>query len=113
MNDRKKNRRLLPLLLVFVLTVALLPAAPAHADSAAPSEYFQSSFSENYSIIDALYLIGYSCTYQELKKIAASNSIYGYSGTADQNLAMLFLLRNGRLLRPQDFPAPVKTLSTR
>lgn len=102
--------RILTLLLALVLTLALFPTA-ARADYQ-DTVYFPPSYASNCSIVDSLQRLGYSCTYADLKKIAAANDVQGYRGTAEQNLFMLSLLRDGRLVRPQDFPAPIVTAAS-
>lgn len=52
------------------------------------------------SIVAALQSIDTDGSYQFRKQIAAANGIRGYSGTATQNMKMLALLKEGKLIRP-------------
>ena len=55
---------------------------------------------KTYSIVDALNALGINSTYTYRAKIAAKNGIKLYCGTAKQNLAMLELLKKGKLIQP-------------
>lgn len=64
-------------------------------------EYFKTyTGSENVSIVNALAAIGADSTYSYRKQIAAANGIADYSGTSAQNLKMLSLLKDGKLIKP-------------
>lgn len=52
-----------------------------------------------FTLIDSLNKIGVDSSYNFRKKIAAANGISNYSGTADQNILMLKLLSEGKLLK--------------
>lgn len=52
-----------------------------------------------FTLIDSLNKIGVYSSYENRKKIAADNGITNYSGTADQNLRMLKLLNDGKLIK--------------
>ena len=52
------------------------------------------------SIVDALKSIGANSSYDYRCIIAAKNGIGGYTGTPNQNIYMLKLLKEGRLLKP-------------
>lgn len=52
-----------------------------------------------FTLIDSLNKIGVYSSYENRKKIAAANGITNYSGTADQNLRMLKLLNDGKLIK--------------
>lgn len=54
---------------------------------------------EGCSVAEALASVGVDASYAFRKKIAAKNSIKDYRGTAEQNLFMLALLKEGRLIR--------------
>ena len=56
--------------------------------------------SQNYtSIVDALKSIGVDSSFSNRKKIAETNGISNYSGTASQNNSLLRLLKGGKLIR--------------
>lgn len=52
-----------------------------------------------FTLIDSLNKIGVYSSYENRKKIAAANGITNYSGTAEQNMEMLRLLNEGKLIR--------------
>lgn len=52
------------------------------------------------SIVVALQSLNVDSSYQFRKTIAAANGITGYTGTAAQNIRMLGMLKEGRLLKP-------------
>ena len=61
---------------------------------------------ESVSIVNALAEMGENSSYANRKLIAAANGIADYSGTATQNLLMLSLLKDGKLIKPgTDAPA--------
>ncbi len=55
--------------------------------------------SPEFTLIDSLNKIGVDSSYKYRKQIAAANGIENYSGTEEQNLEMLELLVNGKLLK--------------
>lgn len=57
------------------------------------------SYSGN-SIVDGLASIGEMSAKDYRVKIAAVNGIVGYTGTAEQNKKLLFLLKSGSLIKP-------------
>ena len=62
--------------------------------------YFPACGQSYNSIVDALVSIGADSSYNYRCKIAAANSISGYSGTPAQNTSMLSLLKAGKLIKP-------------
>lgn len=62
--------------------------------------YFKKCNSKYNSIVDALESIGANSSYKYRKSIASINSIKNYTGTSNQNQAMLTLLKNGTLIKP-------------
>ena len=70
-------------------------------------EYFKRyTGPESVSIVNALVAIGENSSYDNRKLIAAANGIADYSGTATQNLLLLSLLKDGKLIKPgTDAPA--------
>ena len=64
-------------------------------------EYFKRyTGTESVSIVNALAEIGENSSYANRKLIAAANGIADYSGTANQNLKLLSLLKDGLLIKP-------------
>ena len=70
--------------------------------------YYPACSSSYSSIIDALNNIGVDSSYSNRKSIAEINGIYGYSGSYDQNLKLLNLLKQGKLIKStsSDDPEP-------
>lgn len=62
--------------------------------------YFQKYEGSSQSIVDALNTMGYSSNFAYRKKIAAANSIKLYKGLPYQNIKMLNLLKQGKLIKP-------------
>lgn len=52
-----------------------------------------------FTLIDSLNKIGVVSTYNNRRKIAEKNGIKNYEGTAEQNLRLLELLNNGKLIK--------------
>lgn len=63
------------------------------------------------SIVDALKSIGFDSSYDYREAIAELNGIINYSGTAEQNLQMLELLKQGKLIKSKVW-VPVTTIAT-
>lgn len=70
-------------------------AAPAVSEN-----YFAKYSGTSGSIVTALKAVGEDSSYLYRRKIAAANGIENYSGTADQNVALLLRLKQGRLIKP-------------
>jgi len=51
------------------------------------------------SIVNALQAVGVDSSFANRQKIAGKNGITGYRGSADQNEKLLFLLKNGKLVK--------------
>lgn len=62
-----------------------------------PVEYYDRP---EITLIEALEDIGVTYTYNFRKKIAIANGITDYKGTAEQNMKLLDLLNNGKLIKP-------------
>ncbi len=77
-----------------------IPTDPPPAPDTSTGAYFPQCASAFESIALALESLGYDGSYAFRTKIAAANGIADYSGTADQNLKMLDLLKAGKLLKP-------------
>ena len=69
-------------------------------DSGANKAYFKKYTGNSTSIADALKSLGYDSSFAYRKKIAATNCIKLYAGTAKQNTQMLSLLKQGKLIKP-------------
>lgn len=74
--------------------------------SAAPTQtvnnktYFKKCDNKHTSIVDALGSIGANSSFSYRLKIAGANGIKGYVGTAQQNIKLLTLLKQGKLIKP-------------
>lgn len=68
-------------------------------------KYYPACDSSYTSLADALKSIGEDGSYAHRKEIAIANGISDYSGTADQNISLLTLLKNGKLIK-SDYVAP-------
>ena len=66
----------------------------------ASSIYFKKSGKNYNSIVEALKSIGAESGFAYRRKIAAKNGIKNYFGTASQNIKMLNLLKEGKLIKP-------------
>lgn len=62
--------------------------------------YYPKYTGKTVSIVDALNSIGVNSALTFRKNIAAANGIAGYKGTEAQNLKMLSLLKQGKLIKP-------------
>ena len=63
-------------------------------------KYFKKYTGNSVSIVDALKSIGADYSFEYRNKIAKVNGINNYYGTSKQNLAMLNLLKEGKLVKP-------------
>ena len=64
------------------------------------SKYFKAYNGKTDSIVDALESLKIDSSFSNRKKIAKKNQIAEYAGTPRQNLKMLNLLKQGKLLKP-------------
>lgn len=64
------------------------------------SKYFKAYNGKTDSIVDALESLKIDSSFSNRKKIAKKNQIAEYTGTPRQNLKMLNLLKQGKLLKP-------------
>lgn len=78
---------------VIIARVGKKPSAPAPA-------CFKKYEGDTVSIVMALKSVGADSSYAHRRKIAAANNIENYTGTAEQNLHMLSLLKKGALIKP-------------
>ncbi len=67
---------------------------------AVSANYFAKYCGTSGSIVTALKAVGEDSSYLYRRKIAAANGIENYSGTADQNVALLLRLKQGKLIKP-------------
>ncbi|MDE5772358.1 MAG: Ig-like domain-containing protein [Ruminococcus sp.] len=77
---------------IVTTTPSTTPLAPVNK-----IEYYPACDSSYTSIVDALKSIGVDSSKDNRSKIAAVNGISNYSGTAEQNIQLLSLLKNGKL----------------
>lgn len=84
--------------LLCVLALLFSLAVPAFA--AQNDAYFRAYTGSSGSIVTALQSIGEQSSYSYRAQIAQANGISYYCGTAQQNITMLNLLKQGRLLKP-------------
>ncbi len=99
---RMKGSMTLRLLCAILLSTLLLPSAAF----AAGGEYYPACPASVHSLVDALKGLGEEeACFSRREEIAAENGIEGYRGTAEQNLLLLGLLKQGKLLRPEAKPA--------
>ena len=75
---------------------AEIPSAPDDSTGI----YFPKCASAFESIVLALQYLGYDSSFAFRAKIAEANGIENYSGTAEQNVQMLDLLKAGKLVKP-------------
>lgn len=67
--------------------------------SSVGDEFYPIYLGTSISIWDALESLGIDGTYNHRKQIAVANNIENYKGTAEQNIYMLGLLKEGKLIR--------------
>lgn len=63
-------------------------------------DYYPRYFGTSGSIVTALNSLGIGSSFANRKKIAKANSITLYAGTAAQNIRLLNLLKQGKLIKP-------------
>lgn len=78
-------------------TIQQVEAASRGGEHRGTAHYFPRCSTSYTSIVDVLKSIGYPSSYSYRKQIAALNGISNYTGKASQNIAMLNLLKAGRL----------------
>ena len=61
--------------------------------------YYKAYKGKSESIVDALKAIGADSSFNNRKAIAKANGISNYTGTASQNIKMLNLLKQGKLIK--------------
>ena len=66
---------------------------------ATSSKYYKKYTGKSGSLVDALRAIGADSSFNNRRAIAKANGIKGYVGTASQNIKMLNLLKQGRLIK--------------
>lgn len=62
--------------------------------------YYARYFGSSTSIVTALNSLGIGSSFANRKKIAKANGISNYAGTAAQNIQLLNLLKQGKLIKP-------------
>lgn len=74
--------------------------ATSVAASTPKVNYYSRYFGTSGSIVTALNTIGVASSFSNRKKIAKANGITMYMGTAAQNIRLLNLLKQGKLIKP-------------
>lgn len=97
---KKTVKRAVSFFLLVMMVVSLIPT------SALAVTYFEKPKIKSVSIVDSLHSIKENYSYAYRKQIAAANGIEGYRGTAQQNLRMVELLQDGKLIKPAETAAP-------
>ena len=69
-------------------------------NSAPKVNYYDRYFGKTLSIVTALNSLGISSSFANRKNIAKANGISNYTGTASQNIKLLNLLKQGKLIKP-------------
>ncbi len=74
----------------------------SNTEQGQPSDtvYFPACSASEESIVNALSSLGYDSSMENRKKIAAANGISDYTGTAEQNVQLLDLMKAGKLINP-------------
>ncbi len=88
------------------LLLCLLLLLPMGAGAAEEGVYFPACGEGYTSLVDALKSVGAESSFDFRAEIAACNGYRDYRGTAGQNRALLWLLRNGALRRPAGTTPP-------
>lgn len=68
--------------------------------TAVSKQYFRKYTGNSSSIVDGLVAVGANISFAYRKKIAEANGVKGYIGTATQNMKLLKLLKQGKLIMP-------------
>lgn len=74
--------------------------APTPAKPISNVNYYPRYFGTSGSIVTALNTVGVASSFNNRKKIAKANGITAYFGTASQNIKLLNLLKQGKLIKP-------------
>ena len=72
----------------------------ATSESESSSIYFPKWVGTGLSIVNALNTIGEDSGFSNRKKIAVANGIANYRGTSSQNMALVNLIKQGKLIKP-------------
>lgn len=81
-------------------TITKPTATTTGKNATVTKQYFKKYTGKSSSIVDGLVAIGVDHSFGYRKKIAAVNDIKMYVGTPTQNLKLLNLLKQGRLVKP-------------
>jgi len=93
----QQNTRMLRLLRDGLLRI---PDGAAQQPQTQPRGTYPPYQGSSNSIVDALRSLGIDSSYNHRSRIAAANAISSYTGSAQQNVRLLQLLRSGQLIRP-------------
>ncbi|MDE5946155.1 MAG: glucosaminidase domain-containing protein [Oscillospiraceae bacterium] len=72
----------------------------AESISSYEGEYYPACTSDHLSIVDALKSLDIDSSYESCYRISVINGFYNYSGTAEENIALLKMLKAGTLKNP-------------
>ena len=92
--------------IVYICSPDYASASVIPDDSQPFGVYFTACASGFESLSDALVSVGADGSFANRKRIAAANGIADYSGTAEQNIQLLSLLKAGTLLNPDGTAEP-------
>lgn len=73
---------------------------PVEALQADEKQYFKKCRKSEISIVDALCKAGENFSFEYRKSVALANGITDYKGSAAQNVALLKLMKKGKLIKP-------------
>lgn len=82
------------------INVAYLTLAKATTVATQKNNYFKKYTEKSASLVDALKAIGAANSFSYRKKIAKANGVTLYVGTSAQNIKLLGLLKQGKLIKP-------------
>lgn len=99
-------KKVISIVLAFALMITFLPMSVFAADS---GRYFKQFTGKSISLVDALKAVGVDSSFAYRSRIAAANGITSYTGSSQQNLHMLSLLKAGTLVSPEASAEPAQT----
>lgn len=77
-----------------------------------PEKYYPACSPDFDSITDALKSIGVNSEFSYREKIASANNVLDYKGTMEQNIFLLSLLKDGKLINPEYIEQIIETTTT-
>ncbi len=101
-NRRKKGKKVKRKPILGLLCAVLLLVLPLSGTASASGEgYYPACPASEASLVDALKGAGADASFSVRGSIAEANGIESYRGTAEQNLRLLELMKQGKLRRPE------------